>query len=248
MTDIAAVIADPDRPFVFVVKNEVLTNQLRRDALKIGSSFDALCDSDLQELSKCFAASMSVTMAGLMWATKREQKLEMACAELLLNASHSFTAAVLLLRSGFYLQPGILIRSLLESFSTVFHLVQTPDDIERYRTGNLPSTKTIAAAKRALPVFGQLYGYFSDNFAHIGQLHRGMNPLTEFKVRGDELVANLGFLRLAVWLLYVTAEFAFNEVVPDPRYWKPVTDGFEYAPSDAEREWMNVFLNDWDKT
>jgi len=177
-----------------------------------------------------------------MAASRREMKLKVACAELLLNAANSFGAATQLLRSGYCLQPGIIIRSMLEAISTTLHLVQAPQDFAAYQRGELPSTRTISAAKKAIPIYGQLYAHFSDNFAHIGQLHRSLNELSEYTERHDALQVNLAFLRLAAWLLYVTVELLFNELVEEPRYWRPVTNGYMYAPSDEEKKWMEGFL------
>ena len=178
-----------------------------------------------------------------MFATRRDRKFEVACAELLLNAFNSFGAATQLLRGGYCLQPGIIVRSVLEAVSTVLHLVQQPNDFAAYEKGSLRSTRTIDAAKKALPPFGQLYGYFSENFAHIGHLHRSINKLSEYTERHLALEVNLGFLRMAVWLLYVTVELLFNDLVEHPRYWHSVPKGYRYDPSENERAWMSSFLH-----
>jgi hypothetical protein len=104
------------------------------------------------------------------------------------------------------------------------------------------SPKTIAAAKKVLPPFGELYGHFSKNFTHIGHLHKSITPVTEFHEKHDALVVNLDSLRIAAWLLYVTTELLFNEFVPEPRYWYPVKNGYVYNPASKERDWMSVFF------
>jgi hypothetical protein len=159
-----------------------------------------------------------------------------------MNASNSFAAATAILRMGYVLQPGIIIRSILESISTVFHLLQHPSDLAAYENHTLQSPKTIAAAKKALPPFGSLYGHFSDNFAHIGHLHKSISPIAEFKERHEALEVNLGSLRIAAWLLYVTTELLFNELVSAPRYWRPVQNGYAYDPLQEERNWMLAFF------
>lgn len=51
-----------------------------------------------------------------------------------------------------------------------------------------------------------------------------------------------------MWLFYVTSELTFLETVKKPRYWRkegPTSAGhalFAYDPSNAERDWMTVFL------
>lgn len=70
-----------------------------------------------------------------------------------------------------------------------------------------------------------------------------MTPIREFKERNEALELNLYFLRMAAWLLYVTVELLFNDLLDSPRYWKPVADGCAWAPSDAERTWMTQFFD-----
>jgi len=220
----------------------MLLNQLRRDGPKIETSFDRLCDGDLRELSAFLSKTSGLLYSGLKIALRHNQKLRVACAQLLLNGASSFVAATAILRMGYVLQPGIIIRSILESVSTVLHLLQHPRDLSAYENHTLQSPKTIAAAKTALPPFGVLYGHFSDNFAHIGHLHKSINPVVEFKERHEALEVNLGSLRIAGWLLYVTSELLFNELVGEPRYWYPVQNGYAYNPSPDEREWMSTFF------
>ena len=227
---------------LFVFTTEMLLNQLRRDGPKIEASFDKLCENNLRELSGFFSTTLGLLFAGLRVATRHDQPLRVACAELLMNACHSFGAAVAILRLGYVLQPGIIIRSILEAVSTVLHLLQNPSDLASYRDGTLQSPKTFAAAKRAIPPLGNLYGYFSDNFAHIGHLHKSATILSEFNERHDALEVNLGFLRIAAWLLYVAVELLFHELLEQSRYWRPAPNGYVYDPSDEEREWMTAFF------
>lgn len=238
----SGVLLDLENKRLVVVTKDVLINQLRRDGPRIKASFDKLCDRDLNEISELMSDSVSLLLAGLMVATRLDVKLKISCAELLLNAYNSFGAATQLLRAGYCLQPGILIRSMLEAISTVLHLIQKPNDFAAYKSGKLQSTQTISAAKKAVPLFGQLYGCFSENFAHISQLHRSINKLCEYTERHQALEVNLRFLRIAAWLLYLTIELLFNELVEHPRYWRPVSEGYVYDPSESERTWMEEFL------
>jgi len=45
-------------------------------------------------------------------------------------------------------------------------------------------------------------------------------PIREFKEKHQGLVLNLTLPRFSVWLLYVTAELLFGDLVEAPRYWK----------------------------
>lgn len=237
-----ALIVDQNNKKLIVVTKDVLTNQLKRDTPQIAASFDALCGADIEELSEVLAQALSVVVAGMMLSKDSGAKRKNSCGQLLINASNSFTAATQLLRSGYVLQPGIVIRSILESISTVLHLIDRPEDFSKYVSGELQSTKTIAAAKKAIPFFGILYKNFSENFAHIGEFHREIQQVKKYEAQNEALTLNLSFLRLTVWLIYLTAELLFNELVSKPRYWHREANGFVYNPSEDELNWMKNFL------
>lgn len=239
---IGSTLVDHDKSEIFLFSEDILINQLRRDGPKIETSFDSLCESDLIQLSRLLSKASGLLYTGLTIAVRENDELRVACAQLLMNASNSFGAAVAILRMGYVLQPGIIIRSLLEAVSTSLHLLQKPSDLSAYQNHTLQSTKTIKLAKEALPLFGSLYGHFSENFVHIGSLHKSIAPVREYTESHDALKVNLSSLRIAVWLLYVTAELAFNEVTKQPRYWYPVKNGYKYEPSEEERKWMDSFF------
>lgn len=239
---LASAFVAPREQRIVVFTDDMLLNQLRRDGPRIEESFDRLCADDLARLSSHLSKTNGLIYSGLTIATQEEDELRIACAQLLLNAINSFAAAVAVLRMGYVLQPGIIIRSLLEAVSTTLHLIQHPKDLAAYKNHTLQSPKTIAAAKKALPPFGQLYGHYSDSFAHIGQLHKSITPIREYSERHEALEVNLNSLNIAAWLLYVTAELAFNELVAQPRYWHPVEQGYKYDPSEGEKEWMKSFF------
>ncbi|MCA1790958.1 MAG: hypothetical protein LC667_14210 [Thioalkalivibrio sp.] len=225
-----------------VISSDILINQLRREGPKIEASFDSACAQDLRELSDLVSTSLGFIFSGLRFSAREGYELGSAAGQLLMNASNTLAAATAVLRMGYVLQPGILIRSFLEAISTVLHLLRVPQDLKAYQEHTLQSPRTIAAAKQVLPPFGLLYGYFSDNFAHIGKLHKSITRVAEFK-RGDEaLEVNLGFLRLATWLLYVTTELLYHKLFAEPRYWRRGDEGYLYDPSEEERMWLDGFF------
>lgn len=240
----ASALIDPVGKKLFIFTDDMLINQLRRDGPKIEVSFDRLCTEDLTELSALFSRANGLFFSGLSAGLEEKDELRISCAELLMNAANSLAAAVAILRMGYLLQPGIIIRSLLEAVATVLHLMQHPKDLIAYKNNVLKSPKTIAAAKKALPQYGLLYANFSDNFAHIGQLHKSITPVSEYTEKNDALEVNLSSLRIATWLLYVAAELAFNSLLDLPRYWHPVENGYKYDPSEDEKKWMSRFLKD----
>jgi hypothetical protein len=88
-----------------------------------------------------------------------------------------------------------------------------------------------------------MYGFFSEEFVHIGRLHRRLNPIVPHDERHEALNANIGWLKQAVWLVYVTTELVFFDEVPSPRYWRRVSPGvYAYDPSPKEKRWHSTFL------
>lgn len=222
-----------------VVSNDVLFNQLRRDGPRIVASFDALCSRDLDALNAevcTFVSTVSATVTSAAPTGEIDQVLRATCLNLLMNGQQTFVSALEALRLGFRLQPGILVRNILETASTVCHLVIYPRELESFLDGRLSSTQTIAAAKRVIPPFGRLYGLFSDEFAHIGRLHNSPNPLREYSANDEALATNLRFLRTAIWLINVVAELAFFDALSQHRYFRKLSENaFLYAPSESEQ-------------
>lgn len=171
-------------------------------------------------------------------------ELRQTCGYLLFNGINSFTAAFELLRNGYRLQPGILVRNILETLSTILHLFILPDDLKLFKQGNLKSTKTLDAAKKVIPPFGQLYGFFSDGFVHISSLYQNFQPLIPFKSKEDEaLKVNVGFMKISIWLIYVTTELIFLDIIKAPRYWRKLGGGkYLYSPSREEHSRQSEFF------
>jgi len=238
---------DIDKTIV-VVKKNVLLNQLKRDGPRIDKSFDAICSSDLEEFSELMAQTMVLILSGLKRSRYSGDELRLVAGQLMLNTLNSFCAAVQILRSGYRLQPGVIVRNILESVSVVLHLMQHPSDLEPFRAGKLNVPKTVNTAKKALPPFGQLYGFFTKQFSHISGFHQSLQPLVEYSNRDEALISNLRFLRIAVWHIYVTSELLYHDMVTEPRYWTHISSGiYAYDPSADERQWLDRFLHGPDK-
>lgn len=233
---IAGLVFKEDHAVAF--SEDILLNQLRRDCITIGESFDKICGDDLQTLSRVQSRAISILHQGLH--VKGQETLFAKTGALLMNANSSFIAAVHLLRSGFVLQPGILIRSIIEQVASVLHLIQTPTDLKNLDDGTFNSTKTIKGAKNILPIFGIMYGYFSDEFAHIGKLHVSTQPVTHYKSRSEPLLSNLQALGAALLLIDTATELLFFELVPKKHYWESRGPGrYVFNPKPAGKAFMN---------
>lgn len=234
----------------FFSKN-VLTNQLKLESPAVSRTFDKLCKKEMDDISEQFSY-VTMYLHGMNLEDEKSD-VEKACSIMLMNAATSYLAAFSLLRNGFRLQPGIVLRNLIEALSMILHIFLNPSDLSQYEKGNLKSTKTLAEAKKVIPHLGRIYGYFSEGFTHIGSLYKGSHPLIPYEAKDEEaLMINISFLKLSIWLLYVVTELICFTKVTSPRYWKiPGTDPrmLQFAPSIDELEWMDTFLEyeKWEK-
>lgn len=166
-----------------------------------------------------------------------------ACLRLLINANQTLIAALQTLRAGFRLQPGILVRSVLEALSTVLYILKTPEGLTRFKAGKLDSAKTIGPASKVLPPLGRMYGFFSKHFVHLGSPHLEPNPLSNYSERDEVLKLNLSFMKVSLWLLYIVGELVTFEK-GSTSYWKHVGGGrFEFNPWPPELvTWQKEYL------
>lgn len=240
--DLTGVIYDGEQDRIVLIKKGFLNNQFKRDAPKIEASFDQLCAQDLDVLGDLTGQIAGIVLAGMARA-KGSDELRALCGHLMVNALNTQGAAVQALRAGYLLAPGILLRNVLESLAVVVHLLGKPEDLGRFKAGQLASQSLVASGNKMIPVFGQVYGYLSGQFAHVSQLHHTIQPIQPYATMSDPLQVNLGILRAVLWLTYVTAELLYFSVVSSPRYWKRLDKGmFQYAPSDAELAWQSEFM------
>ena len=211
-------------------KRGFVTNQLRRDAPTIASTFDRLCEEDINVLDKYAARCFFVIYAGTEKAKTNNEAWRHACGLLLHNALSTMLAAIDVLRDGFILQPGILVRHLVELLAAVICIVMDKDHWESFKADKLKPESEIKTATKVFPVFGKLYGDLSQQFAHVRKHHAQIHPIIEYPSRDYvPLDTNLQMIRLSLWLIYVVTELVFYEA-SDKIYWKALGSGrYEYT-------------------
>lgn len=185
--DIVATVIDHDANEVAFFTKDMLTNQLKHASPEIALSFDRLHGKDLDSLSEFMARPMALLSLGYKHALRTDDELRVILGNLVFNALHSFIAAASLLRQGFYLQCSMLIRFVIEQTATVLYLATTPNDLDKLKRGDLKLPAILRGAKKVLPVFARLYGFFSEHFVHMSQMHAMAHPLVPYKEYSDEL-------------------------------------------------------------
>jgi len=236
---IASLTVHGDEKQIVFTTNDMLWNQLKRDAPGIAESFDNLFTDDMNALGGIYGEVAGILLHGLKKGSDTQQE----CPIVLLNALNTYFGAVNLFRSGHRLESLMLMRMLVESIAVTLHLKSNPEAMKSFQAGQLKSTKCISFAKKILPPLGELYGYLSDTVNHVHELHRKFNPLSKYTERDEAVSANFGYLRLLIWLLYVSSEFIFYDLISAPRYWEQFDKGYKYNPGEDVREWMAGFLN-----
>ncbi len=172
-----------------------------------------------------------------------ENPIKYNCAFLLQNALQTIVASLEVMRAGFRLQPGILFRSVLEILSSVIYLCIHPERLDDLKNGKLSSTKTISEAKKVFPYFGRIYGLYSNQFVHIGKLHRTLQPLSNYKVNDFALKQNILSLKLVSWMLYIVSELLFIDDIEVLHFWKILDNNrVQYSPRPDAKEWQEIFF------
>jgi hypothetical protein len=241
--NVAGVAVNRERKEILYVTKDILLNTLRRDSSLITDSFDRLHERDLKDMSELLGSICFFLYTGLEEA-RQKKELRSTMVQLLMNATNTFIAATTLLRTGFYFQAPILLRSLLETLATVLHLIVAGSDLQKFKDGNLSPKVILASAKKVLPPFGWLYGHLSESFVHIAPVHGQVQLVMPYdKSLAEPLKLNIRYLRMALWLIYVVTELTFVDVFKEGKYWKWLGGGkAEFNPSDGTRAWQKIFL------
>ena len=229
---------------LIIVSPEILINQLKRDSVTIAESFDRLCSEDICVISALLAQASAITFSGLHAKGRNNKELQTWSVEMLINISNSLSAAVLVLRAGYLLTPGVILRNAVEAMAVCIHGLQCPQDLQKIKDGSFNTPIAVSTANKVILPFGQMYGLLSKQFTHISSLHQSIKPLRPYEAGEPGLALNLKILRAVMWLHYVVVEFAFIDLLDQPRYWhwEPPNKAI-YKPSTEEQAWQREFLN-----
>lgn len=244
---LVGVIVHEDRREIQYVSADCLTNRIERDSINNAKSFDALCSSKFDDLSRRYSSALAILLAGLQRAGKEGDERRVTCATVLMNAHTTLAAAAELLRRGYRLQPGILIRNIIESACTVFEICHDPNAFQLFKRGDLTSSRSVTVAKKFIPPLGHLYGVFSSHFAHLGILYREPQPTGPYTQDDLPLTQNLMQLDFAQWLLHATTELLFLDMIDASLFWERQGHSVRYRPHDSVLEWLGAIANQSEK-
>jgi len=240
LTDPSIGYIDPVGKKIVVIPVDVLSRQWTKYAPEIAKTFDRHFADDVLTISREYAKLMRLLHhASTQIDSDKQRKMHM----LLMNTATTLHAAIDLIRTGYRLQPGILLRNVVESMATVIVLCIEPGEFEQFEAGKFESSKAFTRAKKVLPPLGPINGMLSNHFVHLGDLHASPQPVIIYNPEDEAAHAQLTFVRGIINLLYITSELAFSGYGIERRYWRDVPGGgITYDPDDEERQWQKEFL------
>jgi len=243
--DIAAVYTDSRKGERIIFKNNILVNQLQKEVPNINNSFDKVYLTEFKKMSSDLSEITPLLYIGHKEAIQDDDKLLISCGYLLKNASNTVISSVQMLRCGFRLQSGILLRSVVEICAMVIHLLSHPKLLNEFKRDNIKSSKSISFAEKKLPIFGKIWGLLSNKHIHINSLHGEWYPLKEYKNK-EEISAEvtIGIIGVVIMILRINIELTFFKHVNECLYWKLVGNGkLEFIPpSEDNVNWIEKKL------
>lgn len=214
---------EPSQKAVIFVTDDMLINQIRRDNPKVAEEFDPQFEEELALISRDFSQTAGLILKGMI---REESSVVRAIGALLANAINAVPAAFDLIRLGYRLQPAATLRVALETTAMAAWVAIDNDRMEPLVAGKLKSTQAIGPAKQVVPFIGELYGYLSQQFTHVGPLFMELQKNLPY---GGEDIAiaktNLLIVQGTLIAIGMTAEIAFYESVGLPRYWQQKEPG-----------------------
>lgn len=234
---------DPENKQIRVYTNDMLIKRLHRESNKIAKSFDNFCKVDLVEISRLFSEAVYLIGNGNKRYVGQNYETKISCGKLLINAMNTIQASVELLRSGYILQPGMLLRSVIETVSTISYFMIEPEGYKKYVEGKLDVNKTIKYGKQVIPPLGNIHSFLSNNFVHISSLHGDFNIVTEYKEMTEPLSINLSMIKTAIWLIFIISELVYYDYVDKHLYWERLEgNGYKFELTGEIKEWMKDFF------
>ncbi len=205
---------------VLVFTRDQIINQLQEFVPQINKSFDSVYKVEFKNISSDLCEVMPLIFIKLKEARRNNDELKVVCGYLLRNATNTVTSSVQILRCGFKLQGGILLRSVVEICATVIHLMLEPKLLNDFKKGKMKSARSISVASKKVPLFGQYWGLMSNSFVHINSIHAGWYPLGEYNEREDPVKSTLGIIGIVTMMIRIAVELTFYDYVNHHRYWK----------------------------
>lgn len=226
-----------------VFTSDMIKNQFSKEQPRISAHFDKDFESDIDAISH----ELAIVTAYIHGSFRLEQDDEIPavseCVSLLSNSIQSILAALTLLRSGFRVQPPAQLRLAIETTATAVALYVEPEHVDDFRNGKFGFPQAFKIAKNAIPVLGPFYGQLSEQFSHLGSLHKRPHLIETLDRDDSAAQMNLGLIKSMVIVVAIAAELIYFKLLADHRFWRRLDRGvYAYSPSEAEQRHQRDFI------
>lgn len=231
-----------------MVTKETILRQLHSTSNEIAEKFDALYSEEINWVAEELATSYQI----LMNILNHEDQSKISDADfqsglLFWTALNTYLSALELFRRGYYKEPNMLMRSVLEIFSAGYDIHLNPQKLEtlRKRPNDFDSKQSIKIAKKIHPEIAKIWGQLSSSFSHVSLLHSVPYRTAPFCVGGlfdgkDQnpiICSILPMFTLTLDIFNSVVELVFIKMIPKPRYWTEVSeDSYAYSIPEANTQ------------
>lgn len=236
----------------FVFTKDVLINTLKGSCIETNISFDDVYAEDFRYISSIYSRVLCKHHAAYRQANLTNNTLQITAGDLIRNASNTILASTQLLRCGFRLQSGVLLRSTVEICACVVHITTVNGAYSDFIEDKLKSSNSIGIANKVIPIFGKIWGKLSNNQVHINNvIHAGYYPVDVYKDKSETPVnITIGLIGLSLMILEITLELVFNKKIAqkDLVYWRVINSGgCQFIPpsNNNENNWMERAFKDF---
>lgn len=188
--------------------------------------------------------------------TEKSDKLseiEFDSQMLLWQGANSFIGALQLIKQGYFLEPQIICRNIIESLALTLNLKNNPSKYSLFGQGKLSGKESITEAKKIVPQIGMIYGLLSE-VAHPSKKFLGHYVYLERKTMliGGGVVEeyvhrvkfNLSILDYLLLVYWSSIELIFFRYIRDLKFWEFVSPNeLKFSPDPEILEDNNKSLD-----
>jgi hypothetical protein len=236
----------------FIFEKSLLINLLKNTCIETNISFDNVYDYDLKYISLIYSRILCKYNMAYNQALLTNNSLHITSGDLIRNASNTLLASTQLLRCGFRLQSGILLRNIIETCACIVQLITEEGAYKKFIEDRLNSPQSIGKANKIIPIFGRVWGLLSNNQVHINNIiHTGNYPIDSYKDKSETPVnITIGLIGYSLMILEITTELVFckNIAIEDLKYWILKSNGrCQFIPPSNcnEINWMEGAFSDF---
>lgn len=204
------------------------TNVANESSDEVLNKFGERINSSINKLANIYFILNSLINTA---TTKELSEIEFDSQMLLWQGTNSFIATLQLIKQGYFLEPQIILRSVIENLALTLDLKSNPLKYSLFERGKLSGEKSITEAKKIIPQIGMIYGLLSE-VAHPSKRFMGHYVYLERKTMliGGGVVEeylhrvklNLSVLDYLLMVYWSAVELIFLRYIKNPNFWELV--------------------------